>query len=98
MNQSPRKLLLRHAALVLPDRTVPRGTILVENGLLAAIDESDTLEIAGAERVDLDGTTILPGFIDFHIHGAVGVDVMAATSDELNEVSRYLASQGVTSW
>lgn len=98
MNQSPRKLLLRHAAIVLPDRLIPRGTMLVENGLIATIDENDALETAGAESIDLSGTTILPGFIDFHIHGAVGVDVMAASPEGLNEVSRYLASEGVTAW
>ena len=98
MNQSPRKLLLRNAAVVLPDRTIPRGTILIEDGRISAIDESDALEAARAEDIDLSGTTVLPGFIDFHIHGAVGVDVMAATSDGLHEVSRYLATQGVTAW
>ena len=98
MNQSPRKLLLRNAALVLPDKTVPRGSILVEEGLISAIDEDNALESSGAEIIDLGGATILPGFIDFHIHGAVGVDVMAATPDGLHEVSRYLASQGVTAW
>src|SRR5689334_23563875 len=98
MNQSPRKLLLRNAALVLPDQIVPRGSILVEDGLISAIDEDNTIETSGVESIDLSGTTILPGFIDVHIHGAVGVDVMEATPDGLHEVSRYLASQGVTGW
>jgi len=83
---------------VLPDQTVPRGSVLVEDGLIAAIDESNALEASGADTFDLAGTTILPGFIDFHIHGAVGVDVMDATPEGLHEMSRYLASQGVTSW
>ena len=98
MNQSPRKLLLRNAALVLPDKIVPHGSILIEDGLISAIDEDNALAPSGAESIDLSGTTILPGFIDFHIHGAVGVDVMAATADGLHEVSRYLATQGVTAW
>ncbi|HEY3582707.1 MAG TPA: N-acetylglucosamine-6-phosphate deacetylase [Pyrinomonadaceae bacterium] len=98
MNQSSRKLLLRNAALVLPDKIVPHGAILVEDGLISAIDEDNAFESPGAEIIDLSGTTILPGFIDFHIHGAVGVDVMEAKPDGLQEVSRYLASQGVTGW
>ena len=98
MNQPPRKLLLRNAALVVPDRIIQRGTILIEDGVISAIDESNVVDASGAESIDLSGTTILPGFIDFHIHGAVGVDVMAATPDGLQEVSRYLASQGVTAW
>jgi N-acetylglucosamine-6-phosphate deacetylase len=98
MNQSPRKLLLRNAALVLPDKIVPHGSILIEDGLISAIDEDDAVAPSGVESIDLSGTTILPGFIDVHIHGAVGVDVMEATPDGLHEVSRYLASQGVTGW
>ena len=98
MNQSPRKLLLRNAAVVLPDKVVDHGTILIEDGLISAIDEDKSVRASGAESIDLSGTTILPGFIDIHIHGAVGVDVMAATPDGLHEVSRYLASQGVTGW
>src|SRR5690242_4336503 len=98
MNQSPRKLLLRNAALVLPDKIVPRGSILLEDGLISAIDEDNRTVTSGAESIDLDATAILPASIELHMHGAVGVDVMEATPDGLQEVSRYLASQGVTAW
>lgn len=95
MNHSPGKLLLRDATLVLPDRTIEHGAILVENGHISAVGSEKT---ASVESIDLGGTTILPGFIDVHIHGAVGVDVMDATPEELGEIANYLASQGVTGW
>jgi N-acetylglucosamine-6-phosphate deacetylase len=50
------------------------------------------------ETHDLAGLTIYPGFIDLHIHGAVGVDAMEATADELSRVAQFLARAGVTSW
>lgn len=87
------KLLLRNASVILPDREVD-ADVLVENGRIAAIGEGLTAE----EQIDLAGATLLPGFIDVHIHGAVGVDVMAAKPANLREVSMYLASQGVTAW
>lgn len=74
---------------------MPHGTILVEDGYISSIGVAD---VAGAETIDLDGMTILPGFIDVHIHGAVGVDVMDATPEALQKVSNYLATQGVTGW
>ncbi|HMM80071.1 MAG TPA: N-acetylglucosamine-6-phosphate deacetylase [Pyrinomonadaceae bacterium] len=40
----------------------------------------------------------LPGFIDIHNHGAIGVDVNSATADGLLHVSEFLASQGVAGW
>jgi N-acetylglucosamine-6-phosphate deacetylase len=87
------KLLLKNAKVVLPDREVDLD-VLVDDGRISAIGDS----LDAADEVDLAGTTLLPGFIDVHIHGAVGIDVMAATPAGLREVSMYLASQGVTAW
>jgi len=96
MNKSPRKLLLRDAKIVLANRIIEDGTILIEDDRIAAISENQT--DADAEILSLDGSTVLPGFIDVHNHGAVGVDVMGASADGLAEVSAYLATQGVTGW
>jgi N-acetylglucosamine-6-phosphate deacetylase len=40
----------------------------------------------------------MPGFVDVHIHGAMGVDVNVADVDGLLEIGRFLARNGVTSW
>jgi len=85
-------VLLTGANVVLPDGEVA-ASMLIENGRIAAIDAQ-----SNAAAIDLSNTTLLPGFIDVHIHGAVGVDVMEASSDGLNEISAYLATQGVTGW
>ena len=86
-------LLLKNANVILPDREVT-DSVLIVDGKIAAIGND-----AGAdEEIDLSDCTLLPGFIDVHIHGAVGVDVMDATSAGLQSISHYLASQGVTSW
>ena len=53
---------------------------------------------APGETIDCSGLTAWPGFIDVHIHGAVGIDVNAADVDALLEVARFLARHGVTSW
>ncbi|HSL54850.1 MAG TPA: N-acetylglucosamine-6-phosphate deacetylase [Pyrinomonadaceae bacterium] len=85
--------VLKNARVVLPDREVD-ADVLVADGTIAEIGNG----LDGAEQIDLAGTTLLPGFIDVHIHGAMGVDVMEADPAGLREVSVYLASQGVTSW
>lgn len=87
------KLLLKNANVVLPDCEVKNASILIAEEKIAAIGTG-----TADEEIDLAGMTLLPGFIDVHIHGAVGVDVMEATPAGLREVSSYLASQGVTSW
>ncbi|HEY4425886.1 MAG TPA: N-acetylglucosamine-6-phosphate deacetylase [Pyrinomonadaceae bacterium] len=87
------RLLLKNARVILPDRE-DAVSVLIEEGRITAIGDS----LDAAEEIDLAGTTLLPGFIDVHIHGAAGIDVMDATAAGLGIVSEFLASQGVTSW
>jgi N-acetylglucosamine-6-phosphate deacetylase len=49
-------------------------------------------------RLDLTGLTVLPGFIDLHIHGCAGADTCDGTPEALDKMSIYLASKGVTSF
>ena len=69
-------------------------SVSIDDGLITAIGDVES----DAPVIDLSGLLLMPGFIDVHIHGAVGVDVMDATASELDEVSNYLATQGVTGW
>lgn len=96
-HSSQQPLVLENAQVVLPDRVSERGSVVVENGLVAAITDGST-SVTGATVIDLLGSVLLPGFIDVHIHGAVGVDVMEAGPADLQKLSAYLASQGVTGW
>ena len=83
MNKSPRKLLLRDVNIVLADRIIENGTILIEDKHIASVGENQAGQSVDAETLSLGGMTVLPGFIDVHIHGAVGVDVMEASADGL---------------
>lgn len=42
--------------------------------------------------------TIVPGFIDEHIHGAGGADAMDATPDALNKIAQHLVKEGTTAF
>lgn len=53
---------------------------------------------AGAETLDAAGKKIVPGFIDTHTHGAVGVDVNGATAEDLEKISCFMAGKGTTAW
>lgn len=51
------------------------GVIVIEGNRITAVGEADDIDIpAGAETVELDGKTIIPGLIDAHAHGPQGVD------------------------
>jgi len=98
MNNSKTKtMLLRGARLVLPQGAVQGKSLLIDSDHISRIDDSDESESAGT-TLSLEGLTLFPGFIDAHIHGAAGVDTMAASTEDLHSVGLFLASQGVTAW
>lgn len=89
--------LLRGARLVLPDGVTGKQNLLIERGRIARMIPASE-EAPHTLSFDLEGLTIYPGFIDVHIHGAVGVDTMEATTDDLSRVAQFLARSGVTAW
>ena len=50
------------------------------------------------EVYDAAGKSVVPGFIDIHTHGAVGVDVNGAAPEDLDKIARFFAGNGTTSW
>jgi len=70
--------------------------IAIDGGLIGEVREA--VSLSEGEIVDCAGITVLPGFIDVHNHGAVGVDVNEADVDGLIAVGEYLAGKGVTAW
>lgn len=73
------------------------GEILCQEGKIAKIaPDIDAPE--GTLRLDGTGRRLVPGFMDIHTHGAAGVDVNAASAQELGKIGRFFASQGVTGW
>ena len=88
-------LLLKNADVVLSGEKRRESSILIADGKISAITED---EKRAEEALDLSGLTLFPGFIDIHIHGAVGVDVNAANAGDLQTVGRFLAKNGVTAW
>jgi len=89
-------VLLTGASLVMPDR-VETATLVIEDGLVADI-VSGPRQVGMAERrIDLAGHLIVPGFVDVHVHGVAGVDVLDA-AESVGSVARWLPRWGVTSF
>jgi N-acetylglucosamine-6-phosphate deacetylase len=95
----PTTTLLRNARIVLLDRIAETASLLIDNARIAQVFDATFRQPPATESViDLDGLTLFPGFIDVHIHGAVGVDTMTASADDLRRVGEFLARNGVTGW
>jgi len=88
-----------HASRILtPEEEISDGVIVVEGSRITAVGHRDEVRIpSGAIDYVATGMTVAPGFIDLHIHGAGGHDVMEATPRSLDRITSTVAQHGTTS-
>src|SRR5438270_570558 len=85
--------------LFTPIERVERPLLFLEDGVVINVSSSASREIPrGARVVDLGDATVVPGFIDMHIHGGAGHDVMESSADALPAVEKLLCQHGVTTY
>jgi len=89
-----------HAGRALtPLEEIPDALILVEDHSIRWIGPRAAAVLPpGTKEVGAHGLTAIPGFVDVHIHGAAGRDVMEATPDALAAVAGCIARHGTTSF
>jgi N-acetylglucosamine-6-phosphate deacetylase len=91
------RTFLSGADVVLPDRVASGLTVVLEGDRIVDLT-SGPRELSSQEtRVDLTGHLIVPGFIDVHVHGLLGVDVLDGP-DAVAAVARQLPQFGVTAF
>ena len=94
MNKS-QKLLVTNCRLFDSPQGEPATSILIEDGLISHIGpDSSNCD----ETFDAEGRMIAPGFIDVHIQGAGGADILDATPEALQAISKTCARLGTTAF
>ena len=92
-------IALTAATLFTPLERVDHPLLLIEDGLVRELNtRGDRSLPAGSDFIDLADAVLVPGYVDIHIHGAAGHDVMEADPDALPDTERLLAQHGVTSY
>lgn len=69
--------------------------IAVENGKIVKIGKN--LDGYG-EEIDIQGKKVIPGYIDIHMHGGVGVGASNADLESYKKLSKHLAESGTTAY
>jgi len=84
-----------NAKLIMEGRIVEGKYLLFDTKIHAITTEHlpDNVEI-----IDAGGAYVSPGFIDLHIHGSGGADVMDATPEALATISKALLRTGTTAF
>jgi N-acetylglucosamine-6-phosphate deacetylase len=72
-------------------------SILIEDGIISQVGQID-FSTRCDNILDAKGRTIAPGFIDVHIQGAGGADILDATPEALKTISQTCACFGTTSF
>jgi N-acetylglucosamine-6-phosphate deacetylase len=89
-------MIFTNARLIFPDGIRDGLEVVVEEGKIAAICER-SLAHTKHEIIDLHGNYLAPGFIDLHVHGALGRDTMEASAEAFRSICDFHASGGTTS-
>ena len=89
--------ILHNVRIMTPGRSDVLGFVHVENGKFREVGEGDVYHSSPSLVViDGQGHKIAPGFIDMHVHGADGADVMDGTVSSLESIAIFHARHGTT--
>src|SRR5712664_1414032 len=88
-------MIFKNGRLIFPNGVRDGLDLVAENGMITAIRAQSPA--MGEAIVDLEGNYLAPGFIDLHVHGAMGRDTMQASAKAFRVICDYHASGGTTS-
>lgn len=84
--------------ILTPHDELNDGVIIVEGSRITGVGHRDEIRVPpGATDYVATGMTVVPGFVDLHIHGAGGHDVMEADAGALDRITSTVARHGTTS-
>jgi N-acetylglucosamine-6-phosphate deacetylase len=98
-------MILTNARLISPDGIRDGLEVIVEEGRIRAIRPpaprlrrtGEQTRTSSKDVVDLDGNYLAPGFIDLHVHGALGRDTMDSSAEAFRTICDFHARGGTTS-
>lgn len=92
-------ILLYAGKALTPTAEITDAGILIREGVIEELGPREGMRLpAGASEIPATDKTAIPGFIDVHIHGAGGRDVMEGSAEALASVTRTVARHGTTSF
>src|SRR5690348_1885248 len=92
-------IALTAAALLTPRERIEQPLLLLDSGKIAEVTSRPAQGIPqGARQFDFPGAVLAPAYLDIHIHGGMGHDVMEPKADGLGRFEAFLAQHGVAAY
>ncbi len=83
--------------IILADRILEGGIVILEDEKIAAVYRPGEARLPKDITIfDYEDSYLAPGLIDFHVHGAMGKDILDCSLDSLKEIAAHQARTGVT--
>jgi N-acetylglucosamine-6-phosphate deacetylase len=99
-------LALRQTPAMADNATFTNARVIFRDSIRADVDvvvrngkivELRPPELQSGDAIDLDGNFLAPGFVDLHVHGGAGHDVMEGNAQAFRTICDFHASGGTTS-
>lgn len=90
-------MIFRGASYLDGDFQLVSGDIEIDNGRILRVGK----ELPSTQEelvIDSKGYTIVPGFVDIHIHGCMGADACDGSREAIDTMARFLLGHGITSF
>ena len=90
--------ILIGGTILTPDQTLLDHSLTVDGEKIIEVAPRSSVFPPASEIIDVTGLFVVPGFIDVHVHGAVGFDTMDSTAEAIHGMGDYFARHGVTAF
>src|SRR5271169_6178058 len=81
-----------------PFEEISDAVVVIQGSKISAVGQRGKIDLPrGIREINADGKTVVPGFVDVHIHGAGGHDVMEGARESLEIITATVAAHGTTS-
>jgi N-acetylglucosamine-6-phosphate deacetylase len=90
-------IVLAGGDLVLSDRIVTGGSLVVDGARIAAVEPKPRADASGATLVDASQCYVVPGFVDVHVHGLDGIDLFDH-DEAVSAIAARMPSFGVAAF
>jgi N-acetylglucosamine-6-phosphate deacetylase len=91
--------VIKNGMVITPSKTIEKGVVVFEDGKITAVGQPNRAKVPrSAKLIDASGKIVAPGFVDIHVHGGKGRDVMDASYEAIKDIAKFLVSHGTTSF
>ena len=89
-------MIIKNGYIFTEDGEFQKGRLYIRDDRIEKIETFDAADDTDENGIDAGGMYVLPGFVDIHLHGALGADFCEAAKESFSVLEEYQIQNGVT--